>query len=125
MKWIKGEVILKLLNQSTRYEFLRSQFSLDSQRDHTEEMEKSLNRIFSFVYEHTKIMSIGFIDEKICCSYLKFHHSKNFEEITFTEALKDIKNLNYFVHHIKEYKNVPKIKLSLKNYSFWLKLDER
>jgi site-specific recombinase XerD len=90
----------------------------------TEEMKKSLHRIFSFVYEHTKVMSIGFIDEKICCSYLKFHHSKNFEEATFIEALKDIKNFNYFVHHIKEYRNAPNIKLSLKNYSFWLKLDE-
>lgn len=116
---------MKLLNQSTRYEFLRAQFNLEDSHIYlTEEMKKSLNRLFEYVYEHTRVMSIGFIDEKICCNYLKFHHSRNFEEITFTEALRDIKNFNYFLHNIKAIANAPHIKLSLKNYSFWMKLGQ-
>lgn len=91
----------------------------------TEEMVKALHRIFNFVYEHTKVMNIGFIDEKIFSSYLKYHHANNFEKVTYTQALKDIRHFNYFLHHIKGYRNnAPTIKLSLKNYSFWLSLDE-
>ncbi|TKC16073.1 hypothetical protein [Robertmurraya kyonggiensis] len=114
---------MKLLNQSTRYDILRAQFNLDSPTFTNDDLSKSLNRLFSFIYEQTKVMYIEFIDEKVCRNYIKFHHSKNFSEVSYMETLKDIKNFNYFLHNVKAIKDAPKIKLSIKNSSFWISLD--
>ncbi|GIN64163.1 hypothetical protein J27TS8_41560 [Robertmurraya siralis] len=115
---------MKVLTQSTRYDLLRAQFNLDSQSAMNDEMRNSLNRIFSYVFNHTKIMYLEFIDEKVCCNYIKFHHANQFEEVSYMETLKDIKNFNNFIQNIKSIKNAPNIKPSIINYSFWMRLDK-
>lgn len=112
------------LKYKSRYDLLCEQFNIDSPNLVTSELRNSLDRIFSYVYTNTKIMYIEFIDEKVCCNYIKYQQSKHFNEISYLETLKDIKHFNYFIHNIKSIKNAPVIKLSIKNTSFWMKLIE-
>lgn len=108
------------LKNTSRYDILKNQFYIDIiDNSSREQIEESLYRIFLFVYNHTKITHIDFINEKILLEYIQFHRSTQFQEVSFTGAIKDIKNFLYFLKTIKKQKYIPKVDLSLSNYGFW------
>ena len=108
------------LKEFSRYDLLLSQFQEDGLGL---KAQQSLDRIFSFVYEYTDIHYLVFLRQETLTDYLKFHCSRNFEVISFMQAVEDIKTLQAFMEKKKEIKSVPKIDLSLQNLNLWMLLD--
>ena len=113
---------MKVLKESVRYQLLIKQFQLDNSTLTWEKIENSLERIFLYIYKYTTIMYIEFIDEKVLFNYIKFHRLKNFEEISFSEAIRDVKILLYFLEKIKGIKKIHGVNFSVNNYSLWTRL---
>lgn len=105
-----------------RYELLFEQFQIKSYDLFYEDLQQSLDRLFSYVYNYTDIMYIEFIDKDTLYDYIKYHRSKKEREIHFIEIISDIKNFLFYLKVIKKIKNVPKIDLSVKNFNLWTKL---
>lgn len=112
---------MKALKNSMRYELLLDQFKMYKSMNipQAQELEASLKRLFSYVYECTDIFYLEFIDEKILYNYLKYHHTNHFQEISFTQCIKDIKCFLYFLEKVKGLKHLPKVDFSVNNLSFW------
>ena len=104
-----------------RYELLFEQFQLNTYDLFYKDMQLSLDRLFSYIYNYTDIMYIEFIDKNTLYDYIKYHRSK-VREIHFIEIISDVKKFLFYLEDIKKYKNVPKIDLSVKNFSLWSKL---
>lgn len=81
------------LKNASRYELLRDQFYIN--KNNNEQIEESLHRIFLYVYNNTNIMHIDFINEKVLLEYIQFQRSNHFKEVSFTGAIKDVKNFLY------------------------------
>ena len=61
----------------------------------------SLNRFYTFILEHTDIVFISFIKKDTIIAYLLYHQLKKFSIITFTQVIKDIKNMILFLKNYK------------------------
>lgn len=115
--------MLKTMNDSSRYKLLIKQFHLDSSNYVLKDKKRSLNRIFIYIYNYTNITYIEFIDARILYNYIKFHQSRNFEEISFVESVRDIKNYIFFIKNNVDYNGyIPKVDLSLYTFSLGDKL---
>ncbi|MCQ6277609.1 hypothetical protein JMM81_22425 [Bacillus sp. V3B] len=106
---------MKILKNSMRYELLAKQFQKEEPT--VVEIQDSLDRIFFYIYNYTDLMYLEFIDDQTLYSYIQFHRSKGFNEISFIETIKDIKNFLCFLKKIKKVKNTPQVDLSIKNLS--------
>ena len=105
-----------------RYELLFEQFQIETYDFLHKDMQQSLDRIFSYIYNYTDIMYIEYIDKDTLYEYIKYHRSKKVEEIHFIEVISDVKKFLFYLQDIKKIKNVPKIDLSVKNFNLWAKL---
>ena len=105
-----------------RYELLYEQFQLNTYDLFHKDMQLSLDRLFSYIYNYTDVMYIEFIDKNTLYDYIKFHRSKKVREIHFIEIISDVRKFLFYLEDIKKMKNVPKIDLSVKNFSLWSKL---
>lgn len=115
---------MKVVNDTLRYKILAEQltlkpFSVDISKGYYKKMEHSLNRLFWYVYSHSDILYIEFINEKILVQYIKFQRESGFQELTFTEAIQDVKHFIAFLEKFKKLKRIPKIDLSVNNSSLW------
>ncbi len=113
-----------VIKNDVRYELLVDEFRLPREKSafYSKELMSSLELIFSYVYNFTDVYYIDSIDEELLYSYIKHHGKRNFKEVSFIKATKDIKNFLYFLNNIKGLKNVPKVNLSINNISLWSKL---
>ena len=105
-----------------RYELLFEQFQLNPYDLFYKDMQLSLDRLFSYIYNYTDVMYIEFIDKNTLYDYIKYHRSKKVREIHFIEIISDVKEISLLFRGYQENKNVPKIDLSVKNFSLWSKL---
>ena len=105
-----------------RYELLLEQFQIDTYHLFYKDLQQSLDRLFSYVYNYTDIMYIEFIDKDTLYDYIKYHRSKKEREIHFIEIISDVKKFLFYLKGIKKIKDVPKIDLSVKNFNLWAKL---
>ncbi|WP_428909648.1 hypothetical protein [Niallia sp. Krafla_26] len=115
---------MAVVKNDVRYEILAREFKFlsDEASYFSQELKKSLERIFSYVYNHTDLFYIESIDEKLLYDYIDYHRKMNFRKASFCEALKDTKNFLYFSKHVKGFKKVPEIDLSVNNVSLWSQL---
>jgi hypothetical protein len=111
---------LLALRNKMRYELLTEQFRIDQYEFIYNEFQHSLDRIFSYIYNYTDVMYIEFINKSILYDYMKYHHK--LKDIAFIEMIMDVKKFLFFLEGIKKIKNVPKLDLSVKNFSLWSKL---
>lgn len=118
---------MKTLQKDLRYEMLLFQFQLhDKERNHfNREFQESLQRIFMYIYQHTRILYLEFINKEILYDYIKHHYKTGFKDATFYEAVKDVKHFLYFLRHIKRMENIPKMDLSVNYLIRGLTEDER
>jgi hypothetical protein len=105
-----------------RYELLFEQFQIKSYDLFYQDLQQSLDRLFSYVYNYTDIMYIEFIDKDTLYDYIKYHRSKKEREIHFIEIISDVKKFLFYLEGIKKIRHVPKIDLSVKNFNLWTKL---
>lgn len=62
---------------------------------------ESLSRICLFIYQNTNIHLIDLINEDILYEYIRYHRSKDFKEVDFITAIKDVKHfLQYLEKNI-------------------------
>ena len=81
----------------------------------------SLDRIFWFVYEYTDICNVESIKSDTLIEYLKYHHLEKFKQISFSQAVKDVKHfLN--VRNKCIFTSTLKIDLSIQNYYLWTRI---
>lgn len=115
---------MKVLNDTMRYQLLAEQltlkqFQVDCTTGYYKEMEKSLTRIFWHVYTYSNVLYIDFIDEKLLVDYIKHHKKRNFQELDFIDAIKDVKHFLIFLEKFKKAPKIPQIDLSVNNVSLW------
>lgn len=80
-------------------------------------IREPLHRIFSFVYYYTNITKISSVREDTLLSYLQFHCSNQFEELSFYQVLKDIR---IFILYLEATDNIKlDVDLSIKNVYLW------
>lgn len=115
---------MKELTTDVRYEMLYRQFQVpnDEQTKYHEKLECSLNRVFKYIYYYTNIMYIEFINRETLYNYIRFHCSKEFKEVAFTEVIRDVKNFLYFLKYIKKIHHVPKVNLAVENVCLWTEI---
>jgi len=118
---VKSNEIKKHLSYS-RYHHLYSEFKLNN-ASHSflcYEMKESIERIFHYVYNSTKINSIFEMNENILIQYLLTNRWKNFNIISFVQVIKDIKSFSHFFDvHYGGTKRTPIMNFSLLNFSLW------
>jgi len=85
------------------------------------EVKKSLTRIYEYVSICTNIVYLEFIDEEVLYNYIKYHSSNHFTEISFKQAIQDVKNYINFLE-MNQYEYIPEVNLSVKNYKLWSSL---
>ncbi|MFD1708895.1 hypothetical protein ACFSCZ_19710 [Siminovitchia sediminis] len=108
-------------NKISRFELLLSQFPFKDQRMNRNDTQ-SFIRFFYFLYENTNIHYLYFVKKETLIDYLKYHRSKQFEIISFTQVIQDI---NLFILYLKNKSGINKeieIDLSLKNTKLWMNL---
>ena len=105
-----------------RYELLFEQFQIKSYDLFYQDLQQSLDRLFSYIYNYTDIMYIEYIDKDTLYDYIKYHRSKKVMEIQFIEIISDVKKFLFYLEGIKKIRHVPKIDLSVKNFNLWTKL---
>ncbi|WP_428909730.1 hypothetical protein [Niallia sp. Krafla_26] len=113
-----------VIKNEKRYEILAKEFTFPSDKVayYSIEIKNSLDRILAYVFNYTDIFYIRSIDENLLCDYIKHHSKNNFNQVSFDEVLKDTKNFLYFSKYIKGIKSVPKMNLSVSNFSLWTQL---
>ena len=108
-----------------RKERLKSQFQhqlkYKVKLTNLEHPRNSLDRIFWFVYECTDICNVESIKSDTLIEYLKFHHLEKFKQISFSQAVKDVKN---FLNVRNKYISTSTIKmdLSIQSYYLWTRI---
>ena len=109
------------LKDEWRTNLLVKQFQLDNSTWAFKEVKKSLTHIYEYVSLYTRIVYIEFIDEEILYNYIKYHSLNDFNEISFRQVSKDVKNFILFLEKNK-YEYIPNVDLSIKNYELWNRL---
>lgn len=109
------------LKDEWRTDLLLKQFQLDQSVWSFTEVKKSLTHIYEYVSSCTKIVYLEFIDEEILYDYIKYHSSNHFNEISFKQAIQDVKNYISFLQ-TNRYEYIPEVNLSVKNYKLWSSL---
>ena len=110
------------LRNKMRYDLLSEQFQINTYDLFHQDMQDSLDRLFSYIYNYTDIMYIEYIDKNTLYDYMKYHRSKKVRETHFIDIISDIKKFLFFLKDIKKIKTAPKVDLSVKNFSLWSKL---
>ncbi|MBS4200729.1 hypothetical protein KHA93_13910 [Bacillus sp. FJAT-49732] len=111
---------MSVTKECSRYDLLYSQFKLDEEYNITN--VKSFERIFNFLYKHTNIYYLGFIREDILIQYLEYHRTNQFKDISFIEAVKDVKSFLKYLRNHKQINHHVHIDLSLINSDRWINL---
>lgn len=109
-------------NMTVRYILLSEQFYLENSHPSYITLKESLDRIFHYIYNHTNITYLDFVDGNVLYNYIKYHRNNNFSIISFIQTIKDIKTYLFFLRNVKNKDNIPSIDLSLQNYHFWARL---
>jgi len=99
------------VRECSRYKLLLSQFTLDKEFNIMN--VKSFERIFNFLYEHTNIYYLGFIREENLIQYLEYHRTNQFSDISFIQAIKDVKLFQKYLRNHKQINHHVHIDLSL------------
>ncbi|MGN7403076.1 hypothetical protein ACTHO0_24785 [Cytobacillus praedii] len=85
--------------------------------------KKSLERFCTFIIENTDIHYISFLTDDTILDYLKFHKTRGFQEITFSQAMmKDIRTLIKLIQDDEINKCNKHFDLSIQNFHLWAKL---
>lgn len=104
-----------------RRKWLRVQLELNNSYI-PQALNESLERIYYFLSQHTRIKCIDFIDTDCLIKYIKQNAKKEFKEITLRQTIKDIKHLLHFLINFRGIKHPPEIDLSLQNIELWTRL---
>lgn len=110
---------MSAIQEFSRYDILFSQFPY---RVNSTAEYDSLIRVFQFLYENTNINHLVFLREDTLVQYLKYHKSKQFKLISFTQVIHDLK---IFIAYLANKKRINKeliLDLSLKNNNLWRNL---
>lgn len=113
---------MQQLKNHVRFEVLAVQFRMAPKSMSDPELERSLQRIFSYIYSSTNVFYLEFVDESVLYGYIKHHREKGFQEVSFADAVRDVKNFLFFLKYIKGVKNPPSVDLGVKNIRFWANL---
>lgn len=116
-----GNCHLQSLRETSRHQLLAQQFSFETSTLGDEEIQESLERIFTYVYSYTNIWYIDFIDEGTLYNYIKKQQELP-DGVDFYQAVRDVKNYLYFLRYIKRSRNIPDIDLSIQNLLLWTKM---
>lgn len=117
----KGDDKMSAIQQFSRYDVLISQFPFRENQINSKDNE-SLIRIFHFLHKNTDIQYIAFLKEETLGRYLEYHCSKQFEIISFVQAIQDIKIFIFYMQNSRSINKKIQLDLSLKNYNFWINL---
>ncbi|GIN19183.1 MAG TPA: hypothetical protein DEO65_10095 [Bacillus bacterium] len=112
---------MSAIKKYDRFSILSSQFPFKNIPVHSPEYD-SLNRIFHFLLENTDVYYLFFLKEETLIQYLKYHQSKQFKIISFTQAISDIKIFTLYLKNNKEINKEIKFDVSLQNYNLWINL---
>lgn len=103
-----------------RIELLERQFYYLNYFHNNHKVKESLNRVKLYLLDHTTIYYIDFVKASELYGYIRKQKSTDFSEVSFLQALKDIK---YFINYFRFYSNKKlEIDLSLLNHDLWLSL---
>lgn len=109
---------------NARYELLALQFKVPSQNSNllNQRQKEALNRIFDYIYHHTDIFYLEFVNKEILYTYIKSVCSDNSSQMNIAEAVKDVKSFLFFMENIKKNSSIPDIDLSVNNLELWNEL---
>src|SRR6478609_6860562 len=81
----------------------------------------SLDRIFWFVHEYTDICNVESIKTDTLIEYLKYHHLEKFKQISFSQAVKDVKHFLNVRNKLISTSTL-KMVLSIQSYYLWTRI---
>jgi len=103
------------MKNSFRYDSLVKEFYMEKVTFINMEKKQSYERILDFVYHHTDIYYIEHIESNTLYEYIRYHLLNSYNQLTFTDIIKDIKHFLYFLKYVRKLKAIPHIDLSLKS----------
>lgn len=112
---------MSVIQELSRYDVLLSQFPFEENLFDCPEYAP-LVRIFHFLYENSSITNLAFLREETLVQYIKFHRFKQFEIISFTQAIQDIKIFAFYLRNKRGINKELRLDMSIKNYHFWIHL---
>lgn len=117
---IASDLVINQRKERLKYQF---QYQLEHKVKLTnlKHPRNSLNRIFWLVYEYTDICNVESIKTETLIEYLKYHHLEKFKQISFSQAIKDVKYFLYVRNrHIST--STLKLDLSVQSYYLWTRI---
>ena len=113
---IASDLVINQRKKRLKYQF---QYQLEHKVKLTnlKHPRNSLDRIFWFVYEYTDICNVESIKTETLIEYLKYHHLEKFKQISFSQAIKDVK---YFLYVRNRHFSTSTLKLDLSVQSYYL-----
>ncbi len=117
---IASDLVLNRRKERLKYQF-QYQLEYKVKLSNLKRPRNSLDRIFWFVYEYTDICNVESIKTETLIEYLKYHHLEKFKQISFSQAVKDVKHFLYVRNrHIST--STLKIDLSVQSYYLWTRI---
>ena len=117
---IASDLVINRRKERLKYQF-QNQLKYKVKLTNLKHPRNSLDRIFWFVYEYTDICNVESIKTDTLIEYLKYHHLEKFKQISFSQAVKDVKYfLNVRNKHIST--STLKMDLSIQSYYLWTRI---
>ena len=117
---IASDLVLNRRKERLEYQF-QYQLEYKVKLSNLKRPRNSLDRIFWFVYEYTDICNVESIKTETLIEYLKYHHLEKFKQISFSQAVKDVKYFLYVRNrHIST--STLKLDLSVQSYYLWTRI---
>jgi site-specific recombinase XerD len=113
------------IKETTRIKLLKEQFKkyfhYQVEFTNMRAFHRDLDRICLFIYENTDITYLKFIQPNVLIEYLTYHRYANFNQISFSQAVKDVKRFLFVCHNCKYIESL-ELDLSVHNYNLWKRI---
>jgi hypothetical protein len=117
---IASDLVINRRKERLKYQF-QYQLKYTVKLTNLKHPRNSLDRIFWFVYEYTDICNVESIKTDTLIEYLKYHHLEKFKQISFSQAVKDVKNFLNVRNKLISTSTL-KMDLSVQNYYLWTRI---
>ncbi|MDQ0271249.1 hypothetical protein [Cytobacillus purgationiresistens] len=83
-------------------------------------LQPSLDRVSTFLTEETNVRFITFVSEEHISAYFRHHHNQNFNILSFSEVIKDLKNLKFFLTNFTSSSRIMHLDFSVSSIQSWI-----
>ena len=117
---IASDLVINRRKERLKYQF-QYQLKYTVKLTNLKHPRNSLDRIFWFVYEYTDICNVESIKTDTLIEYLKYHHLEKFKQISFSQAVKDVKHFLDVRNKLISTSTL-KMDLSVQSYYLWTRI---